>query len=183
MHLWFPASLGLALAGLACATGARAGRPRRLAFVCTGNTGRSVMAAALARAFLGEHQGRLQVISRALDPDPRETGPEAHVVTLLAARGIDVSSHRPVPFSAGDARAADLILTMTGTQKSRLIDRFPETGGRTFTLAEYATGTHAEVADAWGQPLPACAELLRQLDALVPAALERFARRSRDHRE
>lgn len=149
--------------------------PRKLAFVCTGNTGRSVMAEALANVIIRERQVEIAVSSRALDLDPLETRPEAHVVRLLAERGIDVAAHRSVPFSAGDARHADVILTMTGKQKARLIELFPEARARTFTLSEYATGESAEVTDAWGQPLPVYVDLLKQLDALVPAALHRLA--------
>src|SRR5579871_3415985 len=91
---------------------ARAADPVKLAFVDTGNTGRSVTAEALAKVEIAKAHLSIAVISRAVDQDPYETAPEPNVVTLLSARGIDVSAHRAAQLTANDVRHSDVILTM-----------------------------------------------------------------------
>ena len=167
-------ALAFGLAILGCPSPALAGEPRKLAFVDTGNTGRSVMAEALANVLIQKGALEAAVISRALDLDPFDVKPELNAAYLLAQRGIDVGAHRSAPFAASDARHADVIVTMTEAHRDRLVELFPEAGAKTFTLSEYATGAYFEVVDAWGKPLPAYEEVLGQLDALVPAALEKL---------
>ena len=55
---------------------ARAADPMKLAFVDTGNTGRSVTAEALANVRIAKDHLPVAVISRALDQDPYEATPE-----------------------------------------------------------------------------------------------------------
>jgi protein-tyrosine phosphatase len=54
-----------------------------------------------------------------------------------------------------------------------LIEQFPEAKGKTFTLAEYATGKHVDVPDAWGKPMEAYVAVVTQLDTFIPAALKK----------
>ena len=171
----FVGGLALGLAILFCSSPARAEEPRKLAFVDTGNTGRSVIAEALANAIIQKNNEKIAVISRALDVDPFDVKPEVNAAYLLAERGIDVTAHRSVQFSANDAKHADVIVTMTEKHRNRLVELFPEAKAKTFTLSEYATGKYAEVTDAWGKPLPVYVDLLKQLDVLVPAALQKLA--------
>ena len=53
--------------------GASASEPTRIAFVDTGNTGRSVTAEALANAIIHDKSLPIQVISRAFDLNPYNT--------------------------------------------------------------------------------------------------------------
>ncbi len=62
----------MCLVPLACGA-ARAAAPTRIAFVDTGNTGRSVTAEALAIALIREKGLSIQVISRAFDLNPYVT--------------------------------------------------------------------------------------------------------------
>jgi protein-tyrosine phosphatase len=152
---------------------AQAQEPRKIAFVDTGNTGRSISAEVLARVLA--QQGKLPValISRAIDMDPFDVKPEAHAAQLLRERGIDVSPHVATQMTANDARHADVILTMTAKHRAKVIETFPETQGKTFTLAEYATGTAADVPDAWGKPMEVYVAMIKQLDAYLAPALAR----------
>lgn len=168
-HLIFTVLLLLATAEV------RAEEPIKVAFIDTGNTGRSVTAEALANALIAQKHLPILVISRAVDLNPYYVTPEANFVTLLSRRGIDVSAHRAAGVLAGDIRHSDLIFTMTAKHKATILAQFPEAAGKVFTLSEYTSGGNADVADAFGQPMPFYEETLRQIDALVPLALEKAA--------
>ena len=169
--------VGAALLSLLMTASAFAQSPAKIAFVDTGNTGRSVSAEAIAGVLIGQRGWKVAVISRAIDMNPFDVHPEAHAAALLRERGIDVSGHMATQLTGNDARHADLILTMTAAHKARVIELFPEARDRTRTLAEYATGTHADIPDAWGQPKEAYVLMIKQLDACLPAALEKAAPR------
>jgi len=165
---WFVLCAGLLLSSLL----AWAGEPFKLAFVDTGNTGRSVTAEALANQRIAQQHLAVVVISRAVDQDPYDSKPEANAATLLLQRGIDVSAHQAVQLNANDIRHSDLILTMTAKHKAKVLEQFPEAKGKTFTLAEYADGSQADVADAWGKPMEVYQQMLRQIDGYLPLVLQ-----------
>ncbi len=147
---------------------------RHILFVCTGNTGRSVAAAALARCRIVARGLTFTVASRGLAVDPANIRAEPHLVTLLAARGIDLAAHRATALSAADVRAADCILTMTAAHKRTVLGRFPEADGKVWMLSEAAHGVEQDVADAFGAPMATYERLVGQLDALVAEALDRL---------
>jgi protein-tyrosine phosphatase len=97
------------------------------------------------------------------------------VVTLLSARGIDVSAHRATQLTANDVRHSDVILTMTAAHKAKVIALFPDAAGKAFTLAEYA-GAATDVEDAFGKPMPVYQAMLKQVEAYLSPALARAAR-------
>ena len=168
-------NLGAALLALLVSTAALADEPRKVVFVDTGNTGRSVSAEAIANGLIAQRGWKVAVISRAVDMDPFDVRPEPNAVKLLKDRGIDVGGHLATQMTANDARHADLILTMTAKHKAKVIELFPDSAAKTWTLAEYATGTHADVPDAWGKPMEVYVAMIKQLDAYLPAALEKAA--------
>jgi len=168
---------GIVLVGAIGATAAMADEPRKVAFVDTGNTGRSVTAEALANAYIRDNKLHVAVISRAVDMDPFDVEPEANAAALLKQRGLDVSAHRAVQLTANDVRHADVILTMTAKHRSKVIELYPDAAARTFTLAEYATGAPADVADAYGKPMDVYVEMVKQVDGYVPAAVTKAARK------
>lgn len=154
---------------------AHAAEPLKIAFVDTGNTGRSVTAEALANTLIQQRHLSIAIISRAVDMDPFDTHPEANAATLLKQRGIDVSQHLAAQLSANDVRHADLLLVMTAKHKAKVLALFPEAASKTFTLSEYASGADSDIADAWGKPMAVYEDMFRQMDKLVPAALEKAA--------
>lgn len=94
------------LAARAQAEGLRATGVPELLFVCVHNAGRSQMAAAIA-----EHlaPGRVHVRSAGSAPTG-ELNPQA--VTVLAERGIDLTTAYPKPLTDTVLRAADVVVTM-----------------------------------------------------------------------
>jgi len=162
----------LCLALLLAAAGvSAAGQPARVAFVDTGNTGRSVAAEALARNLIATTGAPVSVISRAVNLNPYNTTPEPNFVTLLQQQGVTVGDHMAVQLTQRDVSFSDLILTMTGSHKAWVLTTFPDSAGKVFTLAEYATGTDQDIADALGQPIEFYQSVLDQLQPLVDAAI------------
>jgi protein-tyrosine phosphatase len=146
-------------------------RPVRIAFVDTGNTGRSITAEALAAEVIARRHLNAQVISRAVALNPYNIHPEENFVALLRERGIDITPHTAATFGAPEAKFSDLILTMTAAHKAWVIEHFPEVKDHVFTLTEYATGKDGEVLDAFGKPMDFYKTVLGQLDGLVDAAV------------
>ncbi len=140
-------------------------------FVCSGNTCRSPMAAALARARLAA-AGRLDigVFSAGLQAAEGEPAtPEAIAATAAAAEPLpDLAVHRAHRLDAGDVFAADRIFTMTRQQAEALRDRFPEQSGR---IAALDPGV--DVFDPFGRGREAYDEVLAQLAAAVAAEVAR----------
>ena len=75
-------------------------------FVCTHNAGRSQMAAALL-----DHQaaGKVRVTSAGTQP-ASQLNPA--VVAAMAEIGLDISRQHPQALTAGQAQAADVVITM-----------------------------------------------------------------------
>ncbi len=115
---------------------------RRILLVCTGNTCRSPMAAALLRghltAGLGLGAGDFEVASAGLAVASEGEGATAHAAAVMAERGLSLADHRARSLDACAVGRADLILTMTAAQKGRVLQLHPAAADRVFTLAEYA---------------------------------------------
>src|SRR5277367_4630890 len=126
---------------------------RRILFVCTGNTGRSVAAQALAGSLIAARGLALTVASRGVAVDPDNTHPEPHLTTLLGARGIDISAHRAMALTEADVETADCILTMTAAHQNIVLARHPNAAARLRMLSQAARGTRQDVPDAFGAPL------------------------------
>lgn len=111
------------------------GTTYNLLFVCTGNTCRSPMAAAIARAEL-ERRGWTHVSVKSAGAATNEGHPASdNTLRVLSENGIDLSDHRTTPLSPELVQQADLILVMSpshlfavtdmgGTDKVALITDF-----------------------------------------------------------
>lgn len=108
-------------------------------FVCTGNTCRSSMAAAIAAKLAKERGLDVTVSSAGLAAVEGEPATPA-AVQALAEMGLDLSSHRARQLTAAMVREADLILTMTAEHRDRILRDYPEARGKTYTLKEYVQG-------------------------------------------
>ena len=108
-------------------------------FVCTGNTCRSSMAAALAAHLAAARSLDVDIASAGLAAREGEPATPA-AVQALAEMGLDLSSHSARQLTATMVREAELILTMTAGHKEYILQKYPEARGKTFTLKEYVQG-------------------------------------------
>ncbi len=144
-----------------------------ITFVCTGNTGRSPMAEALANKIINGKYSNIKVQSRGVNVDINELQVEKGTLIILKERWIDISSHLAIQLTKEDIKNSFLILTMTKNHKDKIISIYPEAKDYVFTLSEYATGKDQDLLDPYKQPIEAYKKLEKQLDQLLPLALEK----------
>lgn len=146
-----------------------------LLFVCTGNTCRSPMAAAAARAEL-ERRGwtHVQVRSAGVAAQPGGTASE-HALAVVAEAGGDLSEHRSTPLSAELVAWADLILAMGPSHLQAL----HELGARdkSVLITEFLADDQHGVAieDPFGGAREEYLRVFETLQRAVAAALDRLA--------
>ena len=151
--------------------------PRRVLFVCTGNTCRSPTAEAIARKMLEERGwDDVEVRSAGVAAYP---GSPASGGALRAARahGLDLSEHRSTPLDAELLEWADLILTMSPGHLLQVVDA--GAGERAALLTSFAAGDDPEgipesVMDPFGGPDEAYEAMFELMETLVERALNRL---------
>jgi protein-tyrosine phosphatase len=119
--------------------------------LCTANVCRSVMAQAVLSARLAARGVAVPVASAGLLASGQPPPPE--VVSVMAARGIDVTGHRSRIVSADDLAAADLILGLAREHVRHAAVLRPEAWPRAFTVRELLRRGQRAGARAPDEPL------------------------------
>jgi len=79
--------------------------PKRVLFVCTGNSARSQMAEGFAKAM------GIEAFSAGTHP---KDAVHPLAVAVMAEKGIDISHHKPKPLDLEFAKTVDLVVTVCG---------------------------------------------------------------------
>lgn len=117
-------------------------------FVCTGNTCRSPMAAAIlkSKSLTGIDVKSAGVYAQA------GSRASLHAQQILREQGIDYD-HESAPLTEELLKWADYVLTMTFDHKRLILNHFDEAEGKTFTLKEFADDSAIDIIDPYGGPL------------------------------
>ena len=119
--------------------------PMKILFVCTGNTCRSAMAAAMLNDIAVNNDLNVLIDSAGVFA---EVGGKAadEAIAAMERRGIDLSGHRTKPLTDELIDMADVILVMTEAHK-QLVESVAK--GKVHTLLEYAGG-EGDISDPYG---------------------------------
>jgi protein-tyrosine-phosphatase len=145
--------------------------PRRILFVCTGNTCRSPMAEVLFRALAGSADWQVQSAGTgARDGEPAA----AHAIEVMAELGLDLSGHRARPVTGVLVDGAGAILAMEPRHADELRAAYPGAIRRIYLLSELAGGGVDGVPDPFGGAIDDYRKAAEQIDRLLRAALSRL---------
>lgn len=139
---------------------------KKILFVCTGNTCRSAMAAAMMSDIAEKNDLDILVDSAGIFATIGECAAD-NAIAVMKKRNIDLSLHRTKPLTEELIDMADIILTMTEAHKM-LISNMAE--GKVFTLAEYAD-SEGDIPDPYGGDIEEYEETADEIyDILVDIA-------------
>lgn len=151
---------------------------RHVVFVCSGNTCRSPLAAAMLRA-LAQEAGADDLTVSSAGTSAWDGSPASEGSYLVAIeRNLDLGMHRAQVLTAEMVRSADLVLTMTAAQAVRALELGGN--GRVHTLSGYASGTElgGDVSDPYGGPLEGYRNTVEELDPMIAATWARLRKQS-----
>lgn len=146
---------------------------KKILFVCTGNTCRSVLAHYYAAQLAAAEKIPLEFTSAGLAADKDIPQPPI-VAELLKKEGVKELKHVPVALTPELAQSADLILAMTADHKARIAELYPAAAAKTSTLIEYAGFRADDIADPYGHDPLFYFGVFKLIKSAVKATLEKL---------
>ena len=145
-------------------------KSKTVVFVCTGNTCRSPMAAAIATSIFKEHELDITVLSVGVAADDGFPASE-NAIGAMHEENIDLKPHRSTQISEEILSGASLILTMTAGHLRIVKTLHPKSNA--FTLGEYANNSN-DVSDPYGGSLEIYRQCAAQIKQLLTASVAKI---------
>jgi len=129
--------------------------------ICTGNTCRSPMAEGILRSLLPKDLADVTRVVSA-GTGATEGAPATHLaVEVCAAIGVDLSSHRSAPLTAGLIRASDLVLGMEPQHVEYARGLAPEAADRVHLITEKGAASANRAPEGVLDPMGGSADQYR----------------------
>jgi len=142
-------------------------------FVCSGNTCRSPLAAALTRKMMADGGNSLWTVKSAGLAVFAAAPASAAAAAVAAEYGLTLSEHCSRRLTSEMLADADLVLVMTASHKVQVLQKSPQSAGKVHTLKEYA-GRVGDVEDPFGGGLSAYRAMARELADLTALILKKL---------
>lgn len=140
----------------------------KLLFVCTGNTCRSPMAAALMNKIAKENDMDVCATSAGIFAQSG-SGASENAIKAMRFYGLSIKDHKSTQLTEKMINDADIVLTMTDGQKLMISGYAPE---KIFSIYEFL-GYDGEISDPYGGDLEEYEQTAAQIyDCLVDIAEE-----------
>lgn len=142
-------------------------------FVCTGNTCRSPVAAAVLQQWLQEAGYSDWSVGSA--GTKAEEGQIAAVnsISILAERGIDLTKHRSRAFSLDFVMPSTLVLCMEQSHVEWIQHHYPQQFDKVYLLSEMSHDSFG-VADPFGGSVADYIQMVDEVTLLIEAGLQRI---------
>ncbi|NCU16305.1 low molecular weight protein arginine phosphatase [Pallidibacillus pasinlerensis] len=135
-------------------------------FVCTGNTCRSPMAEAILKS---KNISSIEVKSAGVFAAPG-VDMSPHVKQVLNENNISLN-HQATQLNQNTVNWADLILTMTNSHKQMILQQFPQSKQKTYTLKEFALNQDGDILDPFGGTIDTYRETFKELQSVIEQLL------------
>ena len=145
----------------------------KVLFVCTGNSCRSPMAAALLKKTAQDKKLNIDVDSCGITAFSGMSA-SREAIDVLRHAGIDIFGHKSKPLNEELINWADLILVMEKIHKNRILRDWPEAGRKVFLLTEFAKSEEKDIIDPIGKPFEVYEGLLMDLKFYLDKIIDRI---------
>jgi len=140
-------------------------------FVCTGNTCRSPIAEFLAKKMIDKNNLHYTVMSAGFIEEGIPISENSK--SVLALNGIDASEHLSALLNYKMIRRSWLILTMTKDHKKKILQLYPASASKVYTISEF-TGFNFDVMDPFEKDLEYYKKTFEEINDRVKIIFEKI---------